>query len=524
MNKTTSSTSSTASINYNKSNNAVKGIQINLGKSLIASTNLIKRCGKIKSFIFFIQEPQVYKGRINLNRIKLHYHKQIEQRPRAAIGHSSDLDILSIPNLTDKDVCSCLWNKPGDSKPTLIISAYWDGLINSIPEMLTSAINFANNKQYQYILCIDANAHSTLWGSTSDNARGKLFEEFIIENGMEIHNRHNSPTFQTIRAGRTIQSIIDLTITSNLHNSPISNWSTSQSFEGSDHRMIHFSIASPKIKKTSIFDFNNCHWTNFQKELNESAWPELATSWGQEEIETEAQLIHLAITNSLDKHCPKKYTNSRIKIGWWSNELQLLKHKVAVARRLAVNTQLADHIEEHSTLQKQYKKLIRSSKRKVWKEKCSNTTNFKEVAKINKMLQSNSKDNHLALLRKPDGSTTENIDEMADILLNTHFPNNSAQELPQTQVTSKAIAPHYPWINTEKFNKAVQLFKNDKAAGPDLIKPIVLKQLPKKVIERICTLYAACIETGYTPKAWRHAKVIFIPKPGKDDYSDPKCI
>jgi ribonuclease HI len=112
---------------------------------------------------------------------------------------------------------------------------------------------------------------------------------------------------------------------------------------------------------------------------------------------------------------------------------------------------------------------------------------------------------------------------MADILLNTHFPNNATQEFPQPQVVRKAIAPHLHWINTEKFIKAVNLFKNDKAAGPDLIKPIVLKHLPNKVIERICTLYAACIETGYTPKAWKHAKVIFIPKPGKDDYTDPNA-
>jgi hypothetical protein len=45
-----------------------------------------------------------------------------------------------------------------------------------------------------------------LWGSTTDNVRGKLFEEFIIENGMEIHNQASQPTFQTIRAGRTIDT------------------------------------------------------------------------------------------------------------------------------------------------------------------------------------------------------------------------------------------------------------------------------------------------------------------------------
>jgi hypothetical protein len=92
------------------------------------------------------------------------------------------------------------------------------------------------------------------------------------------------------------------------------------------------------------------------------------------------------------------------------------------------------------------------------------------------------------------------------------------------ELPKRAIAPHYPWVNPNAFQKAVQLFKNDKAAGPDQIKPIVLKHLPTKVIEILCTLYAACIETGYTPQKWRHARVIIIPKPGKEDYTDPNAF
>jgi hypothetical protein len=78
-------------------------------------------------------------------------------------------------------------------------------------------------------------------------------------------------------------------------------------------------------------------------------------------------------------------------------------------------------------------------------------------------------------------------------------------------------------INLVRFAENVSDFKNNKAAGPDQIKPIILKNIPEKLIERICTIYAASIETGYTPKAWRHAKVIFIPKPGKEDYTDPNA-
>jgi ribonuclease HI len=129
------------------------------------------------------------------------------------------------------------------------------------------------------------------------------------------------------------------------------------------------------------------------------------------------------------------------------------------------------------------------------------------------------------MIKKPDGLMTTSVEEMADVLFDTHFPNSSKFEPNSIEMGEKTIyAPHYHWINTTKFQKAVSLFKNDKAAGPDQIKPIVLKNLPTRIIERICTLYSACIESGYTPKAWRHAKIIFIPKPGKDDYTNPNAF
>jgi hypothetical protein len=113
----------------------------------------------------FIQEPQATKGKISMNKIKKHYAiPSNDAKPRAAIGHSADLDIYSIPNLTDKDVCTCVWNKPNQDKPMVLISTYWDGLANLIPEKLIEAITFAKNIHYQYILCMDANAHSTTWG------------------------------------------------------------------------------------------------------------------------------------------------------------------------------------------------------------------------------------------------------------------------------------------------------------------------------------------------------------------------
>jgi hypothetical protein len=124
------------------------------------------------------------------------------------------------------------------------------------------------------------------------------------------------------------------------------------------------------------------------------------------------------------------------------------------------------------------------------------------------------------MMRNPDGTLTESTDEVANLLLDTHFPNNKTQEIIVPN-TNQTFAPHHDWINIKTIKQAILNFKNDKAAGPDQLKPIVLKNLPENVLHRLCTIYSACIETSYTPKIWRHAKIIFIPKPGKDDYTNP---
>jgi hypothetical protein len=209
---------------------------------------------------------------------------------RAAIGHTTNLDIYGIPTLTDRDVCTCLWNKAHNNENILIISAYWDNLDNNIPPMLELAINTANTKGYQFILCIDSNAHNTLWGSKTTNTRGRTMEEFIAQHNLEIQNRGNQPTFRTFRENRLMESIIDLTITSNKSSQPLTYWKVSNSYEGSDHRMIHFTVDTIRIHKEMSYNFSKCKWHDF-RQLLQSNWHDLPTKWDKNTVESETEMI-----------------------------------------------------------------------------------------------------------------------------------------------------------------------------------------------------------------------------------------
>jgi len=47
----------------------------------------------------------------------------------------------------------------------------------------------------------------------------------------------------------------------------------------------------------------------------------------------------------------------------------------------------------------------------------------------------------------------------------------------------------------------------------------VLQNLPDSVLSVIAMMYRLCLNNAYTPFRWRQMKVIFIPKPNKDNYN-----
>jgi hypothetical protein len=96
--------------------------------------------------------------------------------------------------------------------------------------------------------------------------------------------------------------------------------------------------------------------------------------------------------------------------------------------------------------------------------------------------------------------------------MNEHFPGSTNIPHAPLDVQVDAVAPNYSWITETLIHKAIKNFSNHKAAGPDNIKPELLKHLPNNVIQRLVPLFSACIETGYTPTTWCHSKVIMIPK------------
>ena len=63
-----------------------------------------------------------------------------------------------------------------------------------------------------------------------------------------------------------------------------------------------------------------------------------------------------------------------------------------------------------------------------------------------------------------------------------------------------------------------------KSAGPDGIKPIIMKNFGPRALGCITNICQAIYSTGYVPIELRKSRVVFIPKPQRDDYGDAESF
>jgi hypothetical protein len=70
--------------------------------------------------------------------------------------------------------------------------------------------------------------------------------------------------------------------------------------------------------------------------------------------------------------------------------------------------------------------------------------------------------------------------------------------------------------NPDEIQEAITGLKVDKAPGPNGIPNRVLKHLPERTVSLLVQIFNAVLRTHHFPSAWKHARVISILKPGKD--------
>ena len=158
----------------------------------------------------------------------------------------------------------------------------------------------------------DMNAKSTMWGEQSKNAKGKIFEELVVEEDLVILN---SGTATHYHVQTNSYSVVDLTIRSADCQLQFA-YEVLDSLYDSDHYpiKIEFTVNNTITTKVNKFNIKKANWVKY-KELTEINIQQLPNANNTTEILTKH------IIAAAEQSIPRVNTNlKRPPMPWWDED------------------------------------------------------------------------------------------------------------------------------------------------------------------------------------------------------------
>ena len=505
-------------------NTEIPFIQLNMHKAHAASAHLHSQVA-LKPAICLLMEPCTVGKKVTQvpNNHVCIPSATLAERPRAAIFIPRNIPAVALEQLSNEDCAAALIQTQRGR--LLVASIYLDYNGPVVPAWLDRLVEYIDNKRIPAILSFDCNAKSQLYGPTT-NERGKLFEEFILGNGLHVENKGNAPTFHAFRQGRNIDSHIDVTLTK--YAIPLDGWRVwDNSFNGSDHHTITWSLAVELSARPLIRPWSKAKWKLFREHTQDYEF-DIPDTFTTRKIDKLLTRWYTVVNTGLDIACPKRPANlTPTELDWYGKDQRYLKNRAKRKYKAHKGNDCPKKRKAFVKAKRAYGRSCRQAKKLSWRLFVEKTPDKKNMAILFKIAQRRDKRSINTLL-KPDNSLTEPGTETIKMLTDTHFPAAMQGTTPFQHDNSHSIPTEelmelHEWIDDDLIRKAMKKFKPNKAPGPDGLKPIVFKHLPQNLIDTLVVIYKACISLCHTPKKWRETKVIFLPKPGKDSYDIPKA-
>ncbi|KAJ5556699.1 hypothetical protein N7494_000614 [Penicillium frequentans] len=203
---------------------------------------------------------------------------------------------------------------------------------------------------------------------------------------------------------------------------------------------------------------------------------------------------------------------------WWTRELTALRDTYTWTRNQCTQARRygsdCGALEDHALyLRRQNHRAIRDAKRLHWREFLANIDNVWKAARY---LQPRDQTmGQVPTLRS--GEQTVNDDQgKAHVLLETFFP-----PLPQIQDEPPRDRPlpdalPMEMLTEHEIEDTLRRMAPWKAPGPDGLPVVVWQQVWPTVKHWVVEIFEASLRLSYFPLAWKVAKIVVIPKGGRD--------
>lgn len=509
-------------------------MQINLHHSKAATASLCQKLAKGLFDIALIQEPWLHKGKVSGlgGAGGSIYSLNTSSKPRTCIYVKNKRSSLPLTHFCSNDLTAVkIKFQRGDITEDLIIASVYlpyDTVEPPPTKELRDIISYSSDNHIQLLAGCDANAHHITWGSSNCNSRGESLLEYLCSTNMGIRNSGNKPTF--VISNR--EEVIDLTLGSNKLWNLITNWHVSDDLSFSDHRYICFNINSTVGPVNTYRSPKKTDWEGYIRDLKEQLLNVEIKTHTVTDIEDTVDKIQDSILFSYQNNCPTKPIHSTKCVPWWTKKLSELRSN---ARKKFNAARVAGNWEIYREALTCYNRELRKAKRASWRDFCKNIENTPDKSKIG-VIMAKDKAEGLSTIKLPDGKFTDTGEGTLKQLFKVHFPGSKV--LNQTgieQESSNTIGTKYrtnrdDWllaksvINQSKIKWAIGTFKPFKSPGSDGIIPAFLQQGINLLTSPLCYIFRACLAFGYIPKAWRQVNIVFIPKPGRENYTEEKAF
>ena len=511
--------------------NLINILQTNQQKKKIANTHLIIRAEESylngENWIFIIQEPRVIKNTVKCKSryFDTLYKKGGTKVPRTCILIPKELNPWLVNQHSNEDQTTVGLKVNGEE--WYICSIYNpynnDSTKPPINNFVKETIKYYNRKKLKLIIGMDANAHSTAWGSTNDNRRGNQLLAIINELSLNIENRGKTPTFYN----ELRNEVLDITLTNMEACDRINNWKVREEWDSkSDHNYMTYTL-DKHIERPTQKVIRNL------RKMDKNKYIEYVNSKTNEQVYTEcnttdekANLLNKIMEEAVAVSCPKIIPPKKLNKPWWDMELKKQNEELLRLKKRMIKMRDQGKTEEEERIKairieimEKYGRKMDKKKQDNWKNFTSEFVNMSDSEKLSKILKG-SQNNFMQTLKTKTGEYTSTPKETLECLLDKHFPEKQEQELEvenDYQITQEEIDDIKSFVTANKIKEAFKSFKPHKSPGIDGIKPLLLHNLPGTTLNTIRELYIECLITREIPKTWQKAKVVFIPKPGKDD-------
>jgi hypothetical protein len=490
--------------------------------------------------IALIQEPYVIRDKVCGFSFEFDlFYVNSAQKPKTAIAIRKSrfiafcINSFTTPELTIVQIVC-------EAKKILLFSAYCPPTndLNVLKHQLNQIQRAIEAINPMYLLiAMDSNSHSRVWYDRRDDQRGYEILDFIANNNLIIlNNNQNTPTFET----NNRKSSIDLTLINNCFANYVHNWTLLDIDSQSDHKfiVIEFSDRVPQIKFKSTLKYNSktTNWESFLCEYKHKLI-ELNNDLNTCNNVSLLDSFVLKYTTMLCELCEKfmakfKPKRDRRMNKWWTQELSSIRRQVNTARRRYQRCQTYRRPQlrdQYTAIDRKYKQLIDKNKTNSFNAFISESSAENPWGLAYRIAKDKIFAPILSELVNTDGNLIIDEKMIAKEIFDKLFPNDdqNTENAFHKQIRAQSLM-HSDGTDDSPFSEqevtAAVLAQNpNKAPGADGLTADIIHKTHNCDQHFLTNLYNKCLQMSYFPLQWKKSIIKIIPKPNKNDYTDPNA-